>query len=93
MVPVQDGLHTDTAAVYITKTCLYNFAPLNLTFIYYNWGLQGYTLFFLFLVKNIDCGTHKNRLAEAVLTSTHNVCFEQKYKKISDFLKKILLRL
>ena len=21
-----------------------------------NWGLQGYTLFFLFLLKNIDCG-------------------------------------
>ena len=23
---------------------------------YKNWGLQGYTLFFLFLLKNIDCG-------------------------------------
>ena len=22
----------------------------------YNWGLQGYTLFFLFLLKNIDGG-------------------------------------
>ena len=21
-----------------------------------NWGLQGYTLFFFFLLKNIDCG-------------------------------------
>ena len=30
--------------------------PLNPTFIYQNWGLQGYTLFFLFLIKNIDCG-------------------------------------
>ena len=29
--------------------------PLNPTFIYQNWGLQGYTLFFLFLLKNIDC--------------------------------------
>ena len=27
--------------------------PLNPTFI---WGLQRYTLFFLFLLKNIDCG-------------------------------------
>ena len=26
-------------------------------------------------------GTHENRLAEAVLTSTHNLCFEQKYEK------------
>ena len=32
-------------------------------------------------------GTRYNRLAEAVLTSTHNLCFEQKYeKKILDFL-------
>ena len=30
--------------------------PLNLTFMLENWGLQGYTLFFLFLLKNIDCG-------------------------------------
>ena len=26
-------------------------------------------------------GTRKNRLAEAVLASTHNLCFEQKYEK------------
>ena len=25
-------------------------------------------------------------LAEAVLTNTHNLCFEQKYEKISEFL-------
>ena len=31
-------------------------------------------------------GTRSNRLLEAVLTSTHNLCFEQKYKKISQFL-------
>ena len=37
----------------ITKTRLYNFDPANPTFI--NWGLQGYTLFFLFLLKNVDC--------------------------------------
>ena len=30
--------------------------PLNPTFIKSNWGLQGYTLFFLFLLKNINCG-------------------------------------
>ena len=28
--------------------------------------------------QNIDCGTRQNRLGEAVLTSTHNLCFEQK---------------
>ena len=28
-------------------------------------------------------------LAEAVLTSTHNLCFEQKYENIGDFLSEI----
>ena len=37
----------------ITKTYLYNFDP---HFYLLKWGLQGYTLFFLFLLKNIDCG-------------------------------------
>ena len=31
-------------------------------------------------------GTRYNRLAEAVLTSTHNLCFEQKYEKYQSFL-------
>ena len=31
-------------------------------------------------------GTRLNRLAEAVLTSTHNLCFEQKYEKYQIFL-------
>ena len=30
--------------------------PLNPTFIWYHWGSQGYALFFLYLLKNIDCG-------------------------------------
>ena len=31
-------------------------------------------------------GTRYNCLGEVVLTSTHNLCLEQKYEKISDFL-------
>ena len=31
-------------------------------------------------------GTRQNRLVEAVLTSTHNLCFEQKYEKYQIFL-------
>ena len=59
-------------------------------------------MFFLFLFKNVDCGyslepprrggsnkypqsMFKN-IAEAVLTSTHNLCFEQKYEKYQRFL-------
>ena len=30
--------------------------PLSPSFIQYNWGLQEYTLIFLFLLKNRDCG-------------------------------------
>ena len=43
---------------------------------------------FLFLLKNIDCGCSLEppRLAEAVLTSTHNLCSEQKYEKYQFFL-------
>ena len=43
------------AAVSITKTCLYNFAPHKPHFYIVKLGLTGYTLFFLFLLKNIDC--------------------------------------
>ena len=43
-------------------------------------------IFFLFLLQNIDCGNSlesprrggSNHLAEAVLTSTHNLCFGAK---------------
>ena len=31
-------------------------------------------------------GNRSNRLGEAVLTSTHNLCFEQKYEKYQYFL-------
>ena len=40
----------------ITKTCLYNINPLKPHFCIVKVGLQGYTLFFLILLKNIDCG-------------------------------------
>ena len=31
-------------------------------------------------------GTRLNRLVEAVLTGTHNLCFEQKYEKYQNVL-------
>ena len=36
---------------------------------------------FLFLLLNIDCGYSLEVLIEAVLTCTHNLCFEQKEEK------------
>ena len=34
------------------------------------------------LLKTLIVGTRQNRLAEEVLTSTHNLCFGQKIRKI-----------
>ena len=34
-------------------------------------------------------GTRYNRLAEAVLKCTHNLCFEQKYEKYQSFLSEM----
>ena len=36
---------------------------------------------FLIFAKNIDCGYTFERLSEAVLTSTHNLCFRAKIRK------------
>ena len=35
--------------------------------------------------------TRKNRLVEVVITSTHNLCFEQEYEKHQNFYLKIFL--
>ena len=70
----------------ITKTYLYNLDPIKPRFYTENWGLRGVYIIFLIFAQNIDCGTRWNRLGEAVLTSTHNLCFEQKYEKIFYFL-------
>ena len=62
---------------YITKTYLYNFDPLKPHFYIVKLGFTGVYISFLISAQ-------KHRLwvlAEAVLTSTHNPCFEQKYEK------------
>ena len=38
-------------------------------------------VFLLFFAQNIDCGYTLERLNEAVLTSTHNLCFREKIRK------------
>ena len=43
-------------SLFITKTCLYNFDPLKPHFYIVKLRFTGYTLFFLFLLKSIDCG-------------------------------------
>ena len=49
------GTHAILKEMLITKTCLYNFDPLKPHFYTVKLGFTGYTLFFLFLLKNIDC--------------------------------------
>ena len=39
-------------------------------------------IFLIFLLKTYIVGTCCNRLAEAVLTRTHNVCFGSKIRKL-----------
>ena len=43
---------------------------------FHNIEKRGFAGVFLFVIQNI-VGTRKNRLAEAVLTCTHNKCFER----------------
>ena len=52
------------------------YIPLKPHFYIVKLGFAGVYLFFLFLLQNIDCGYSLD--AEAVLTCTHNLCFEQK---------------
>ena len=65
--------------VYITKTRLYNFDPLNPHFYIVKLGFTRVYIIFLISAKNIDCGY-------SLEPSTHNLCFEQKYEKYLSFL-------
>ena len=72
---------------FITKTCLYNIDPLKPHFYIVKQGLTGVNIiFFLFLLKNIYCGYSLEPPFRAILTSTHNLCSEQKYEKYQSFL-------
>ena len=48
-------------------------------------GFTGVYIIFLISAQNIDCGYSLEILAEAVLMSTHNLCFEQTYDKYQRF--------
>ena len=65
----------------ITKTRLYNFDPLKPNLYIVKLGFTWvYIIFLYFCPKTYIVGTRSNCLAKTVLTSTHNLCFEQKYK-------------
>ena len=65
----------------ITKTCLYNSDPLKPHFYIVKLGLQGYTLFLLFLLKNIDCGYSLEPPRRGGSNEYPQSVFEQKCEK------------
>ena len=68
----------------ITNTYLYNFDPLKPHFYVVKLGFTGVYIIFLTsapIHRFVDIG-------EAVLTSTYNLCFEQKYEKYQNFYLK-----
>ena len=82
----QKGLiRSSKVQITITRSYLYNFDPLKSHF--YKVKLEFTQVYTIFLIsaQNIDRGYSLKRLAEAVLTSTHDLCFEQKYEKYQRF--------
>ena len=74
-------------SAYITKTCLYNFDPLKPHFYIVKLGFTGVYIIFHIFAQNYRLWVlFKAASNEAVLTSTHNLCFEQKYEKYPSFL-------
>ena len=67
------------------KTSLIILTPLNPHYIV-KLGFTKVYITFLILLKTLIVGTHKNRLAEAVVTSTYSLCFEKKYEKYQNSL-------
>ena len=73
--------------------------PLNPTIYIVKLGFTGVYIIFLISAQNIDCGYSlepprrggSNEYLQAVLTSTHNLCLEQKYEKYKNFYVKIFL--
>ena len=70
----------------ITKTCLYNFDPLKPHCYIVKLGLQGYTLFFLFLLKNIHSG-YSSELPRGGGSDVYpQSMFKQKYEIYQSFI-------
>ena len=68
--------------VHSTKTYLYNFDPLKPHFYIVKLGFTG-----VYIILLISAQKHTLWvLVEAVLTSTYNLCNEQKYEKYHNFL-------
>ena len=72
--------------VYLSRnTRLYNFDPLKSHFYIVKSGLQGYILFFLFLLKNIDCGYSLEPPRRGGSNDYPQSWFQQKYEEYQNF--------
>ena len=71
---------------YITKTCLYNFDPLEPHFYIVKLGFTGVYINFLISAQNIDCGYLLEPPRRGGSNEYHNLFFEQKYEKYQSFL-------
>ena len=73
----------------ITKTYLYNVDPLKPHFYIVKLGFTGYTLLFLFLLKNIDCGYSLEPPPRGGSNGYPQSMFWAEMWKISEFYQKI----
>ena len=71
----------------IMKTHLYDVDFLKPHFYIVKLGFTGICIIFLISAQKHSLWV----LAEAVLTSTHNQCFEQKYEKCQNFYLKVFI--
>ena len=72
----------------ITKTFLYNFDPLKPHFYIVKTGVYSgiHVHYFSYFCSKHRLWVFIRTAGEAVLTSTQNLCFEQKYEKYQSFL-------
>ena len=70
----------------ITKTCLYNFDPLKPQFYIVKLGFTGVNIIFLISAQNHRLWYSLEPPRRGGYNEYHNLCFEQKYEKISAFL-------
>ena len=82
---IKKGLDESSNPSSITRTRLYNFDPLKPHFYIVKLGFTGVNINFLISAKNIDCGYSLEPPRRGGSNEYHNLCFEQKYEKISEF--------
>ena len=81
-----DKMFPNCIIISITKTCLYNIDPLKPHFYIVKLGFTGvYILFFLFLLKNIDCGYSLEPPRRGGSNEYQQSMFWAEIWKISDF--------